>query len=71
MGTAATLDADGPRMRPETRRGRPTVFDTEAVASEIVRDGIWPVVLRHGMSYAHAARIRSGWRPKKSFRPTS
>ena len=54
---------------PESRRGRPTLFDTEAVAAEIERDGIWPVVVRHGMSYAHALRIRNGWRPKKAYRP--
>ena len=54
---------------PESRRGRPTLFDTEAVAAEIERDGIWPVVVRHGMSYAHGMRIRNGWRPKKAYRP--
>ena len=54
---------------PESRRGRPTLFDTEAVAAEIERDGIWPVVVRHGMSYQHALRIRNGWRPKKAYRP--
>ena len=64
-GAAATRVQD----LPVTRRGRPTTFDTEAVAAEIVRDGIWPVAIRHGMSYAHAARIRSGWRPKKALRP--
>jgi hypothetical protein len=54
---------------PESRRGRPTFFDTEAVAAEITRDGIWPVVIRHGMSYKHALSIRNGWRPKKSYCP--
>jgi hypothetical protein len=49
---------------PQNRGGRPTFFDTEAVAAEIARDGIWPVVVRHGMSYQHALRIRNGWRPE-------
>jgi hypothetical protein len=66
------FDYDGKpatRVEPGAQRGRPTSFDTETVAAEIVRDGIWPVVLRHGMSYAHAARIRNGWRPKNATPP--
>ncbi|MCX7335493.1 MAG: HNH endonuclease signature motif containing protein [Hyphomicrobiales bacterium] len=54
---------------PEDRRGRHTAFDTEAVAAEIAREDIWQVVVRHGLSYGHAARIRNGWRPKKAYRP--
>ena len=56
---------------PQSRRGRPTFFDTEAVAAEIERDGIWQVVVRHGMSYQHAMRIRKGWRPKKPYQPVA
>ena len=60
----------GARWNP-TRRGRPTSFDTEAVAAEIARDGLWPVVGRHGLSYGHALRIRRGWRPKKPYQPAA
>jgi hypothetical protein len=55
---------------PRNRGGRPTLFDTEAVAAEIERDGIWPVIVRHRMSYQHALRIRAGWRPQKPYRPS-
>jgi len=55
---------------PGSRRGRPTFFDTEAIAVEIERDGIWPVIVRHELSYQHALRIRNGWRPKKPYRPS-
>jgi len=55
---------------PGSRRGRPTRFDTEAIAVEIERDGIWPVIVRREMSYQHALRIRNGWRPKKPYRPS-
>lgn len=55
---------------PEHRRGRPVRFDTEAVAACIAEDGIWAAVVRYGMSYQHALRIRNGWRPKKSGQPS-
>jgi hypothetical protein len=55
---------------PEHHRGRPVRFDTEAVAACIAEDGIWQAVVRYGMSYQHALRIRNGWRPKKSGQPT-
>jgi hypothetical protein len=54
---------------PGAERGHPMVFDTEAVAAEIERDGVWPVVVRYGMSYQHARRIRNGWRPKNETQP--
>ena len=56
---------------PGNRGGRPTFFDTEAIAAEIERDGIWQIVVRHGMSYQHAMRIRNGWRPKKPYQPVA
>ena len=31
---------------------------------------VWSAVVRFGMSYQHALRIRNGWRPKKSGQPT-
>lgn len=71
-GEAAPTIVPVPRLAARTvakaRGGRPTLFDTEAIAAEIERDGIWPVIARHGMSYQHAVRIRSGWRPRACLR---
>ena len=40
-------------------------FRAERIAQTIRRDGgnVWGAVLEHGISYAHACRIRAGWRP--------
>jgi len=66
----AESHADNMARIPRNRGGRPTFYDTEAVAAEIERDGIWPVIVRHGMSYQHALRIRAGWRPQKPYHPS-
>lgn len=66
----AETHAENMARIPRNQGGRPTFFDTEAIAGEIERDGIWQVIVRHQMSYQHAMRIRGGWRPKKPYCPS-
>jgi hypothetical protein len=44
---------------------RPARYPVELVARLIAdHDGdVWPAVVRFGISYEHALRIRRGWRP--------
>jgi len=40
-------------------------YPAEYIARRIEEDGsVWGVVVEFGISYAHACRIRNGWRPR-------
>ena len=47
-------------LNPRRRR-----YPADLIAARIRRDGgdVWGAVLDYGISYAHACRIRRGWRP--------
>jgi hypothetical protein len=47
-------------QKPRRRR-----YPAELIAARIRRDGgdVWGAVNSFGISYAHACRIRAGWRP--------
>lgn len=48
-------------LNPRRRR-----YPAELIAARIRRDGgdVWGAITDYGISYAHACRIRNGWRPR-------
>ena len=72
LGGASEVGAGG-RLTDTARRfrelnpGRPSRrrYPAELIAREIRDHGgnVWPAIHHFGISYAHALRIRNGWRP--------
>ena len=62
VGAGGRLTHTVARYLANPRRRR---YPAELIAARIRRDGgdVWGAVLDYGISYAHASRIRRGWRP--------
>jgi len=65
VGAAGRLTDTVPRYLALVGSRRRRAYPTELIARRIRDDGsVWGVVVDYGISYAHACRIRAGWRPR-------
>jgi HNH endonuclease len=64
-GAAGRLTDTVPRYLALVGSRRRRAYPAELIARRIRDDGsVWGVVVDYGISYAHACRIRAGWRPR-------
>jgi len=65
VGAAGRLNDTAARHLALTPGRRRSPYPAELIAARIRRDrSVWGVILDYGISYAHACRIRAGWRPR-------
>ena len=65
VGAAGRLTDTVPRYLALVGSRRRRRYPAELIARRIADDGsVWGVVVDYGISYAHACRIRAGWRPR-------